>query len=137
MSIDVRGAQHYILPQRVIAWKRVSALCGPFKTPMMGKTSWTKRAGRFARIYPAYMLKLRKPQKIVTLINPLKMQKTKSACQELLYEFGDRHISPRNPSPAPLNKEGYNYSDLPRLENSLTYTHQWMKGGEKTLRMRS
>ena len=42
MSIDVRGAQHYILPQRVIAWKRVSALCGPFKTPMMGKNQLDK-----------------------------------------------------------------------------------------------
>ena len=33
-------------------------------------------------------------------------ERRKAACQELLYEFGDRHISPRNPSPAPLNKEG-------------------------------
>ena len=130
MSIDVRGCTALHIAAKSHRLEACKRLMRALQDANDGKKPVGQNAPVDLRGFtPAIYAKITKATKDRNIDKSIEdAERRKAACQELLYEFGDRHISPRNPSPAPLNKEGYNCSDLPRLENSLTYTHQWMKG---------
>ncbi len=132
MSVDVRGctALHVAAKNhRVDACKRLIQA-------MSDANDGKKPVGTHAPVdlrgfTPAIYAKITKAIKDRAVDKAVEdAEKRKVECQSILYAFGDRHISPRNPSPSSLRKHLLNTSgsDLPSLENSLTYTHQWMKG---------
>ena len=130
MSIDVRGCTALHIAAKSHRLEACKRLIEAFQDANDGIKPVGQNAPVDLRGFtPAIYAKITKASKDRNIDKSLEdAERRKAACQELLYEFGDRHISPRNPSPASLRKGGHNYDDLPTLKNSLTYTHQWMKG---------
>jgi serine/threonine protein phosphatase PrpC/ankyrin repeat protein len=132
MAVDVRGCT----PLHVAAKNHRLDACKRLMQAMQDANDGKKPVGKYAPVdlrgfTPAIYAKITKAIKDRNIDNSIEdAEKRKVECQSILYAFGDRHISPRNPSPSSLRKNTLHASgsDLPQVENPLTYTHQWMKG---------